>query len=269
MTIFDELQPTRRQRVYDLVREAGIDVSHWETSKGQSSSAASNPKYCYNWSFIGEQVVVLNLWHQEIVEIDGIARYTLNPREAAQKATGIRVTRAHQMDHAIQEAMTLHLPIRPIILAGSRKDRGNTATGVKQRLLDSAEWSVESYDVDTGHCTLVRKKPQPSFIDQWDEGTTSPKKKTVTSEVTERCPKVRRKALVRANGYCQHCHSPGFTTSDGHIFLETHHVIPLSEGGPDRLDNVVALCPNHHREAHHGATQGSIRQQLLAYLATV
>lgn len=272
MTILDKLQPTRRQRVYDLVHEAGIDVSHWETSKGHSSSAASNPKYCYNWSFIGDKVVVLNLWYQEIVEIDGIVRYTLNPRETAQKATGIRVARAHQMDHAIQEAMTLHLPIRPIIIAGSRKDAGNTTTGVKQRLLDSAEWSVESYDVDTGRCTLVRRKSQPTFIDQftaWDEETESPKKKTVTSEVTERCPKIRRQALARANGYCQYCDTPGFTTRDGNIFLETHHVIPLSEGGPDTLGNVVALCPNHHREAHHGVTQGSIRHQLRAYLAAV
>lgn len=269
MTILDEIRPTRRQRVYDLVHAAGIDVSHWETSKGHSSSAASNPKYCYNWSFVGENVVVLNLWHQEMVEKEGIVRYTLNPRETAQKAKGVRVARALSMDLAIRKAMSFPLPIRVIINAGSRKVVGNKTTSVKQRLIDPVEWSVESYDVLTGRCTLARRKPQPTFIDQftpWTEGVETPKKKMVTTEVTERCPIVRRQVLERANGYCEYCHTPGFTTHNGNIFLETHHVIPLSEDGPDTMDNVVALCPNHHREAHHGVTRSSICQQLLAYL---
>ncbi|MCG7602198.1 HNH endonuclease [Halomonas sp. McH1-25] len=272
MTILDEIKPTRRQRLYDLVRDAGIDVSHWETTKGNSSSAASNPKYCYNWSFVRDDVVVLNLWHQEMEETEGVVRCALNPRETARQDTCVRVARAQQMDLALRQAKMAHLPIRVIINAGARKKASGNTSQVKHRLLDSVEWSVESYDTLTGHCTLARGKPQPVFIDQftaWAEGFESPKKKTVTTEVTERCSKVRRQVLERANGYCEYCKSPGLNTPTGQIFLETHHVIPLSEGGPDKPDNVVALCPNHHREAHHGATQDSIRQQLLAHLKTI
>jgi 5-methylcytosine-specific restriction protein A len=30
-------------------------------------------------------------------------------------------------------------------------------------------------------------------------------------------------------------------------YLETHHVISLSEQGPGKVTNVIALCPNDHR----------------------
>ncbi len=32
--------------------------------------------------------------------------------------------------------------------------------------------------------------------------------------------------------------------------VDKHHVWPLSEGGPDVKDNLVALCPNGHRRVH-------------------
>ncbi|WP_245612033.1 HNH endonuclease [endosymbiont 'TC1' of Trimyema compressum] len=34
-------------------------------------------------------------------------------------------------------------------------------------------------------------------------------------------------------------------------YLETHHIIWLSEGGRgDTIDNTVALCPNCHKKMH-------------------
>jgi 5-methylcytosine-specific restriction endonuclease McrA len=50
--------------------------------------------------------------------------------------------------------------------------------------------------------------------------------------------------------------------------VEVHHIIPRSQGGPDDLDNLVPLCPNHHAMAHMGligsmelkARRESIRQ---------
>lgn len=48
----------------------------------------------------------------------------------------------------------------------------------------------------------------------------------------------------------------------GKIYLETHQVIPLSEDGPDKLSNVVALCANHHRQAHFGESRKKIRKAL-------
>lgn len=48
--------------------------------------------------------------------------------------------------------------------------------------------------------------------------------------------------LLRENGNrCTRCSYDEFTAS-----LQTHHIIPLSEGGIDDGDNLVLLCANCH-----------------------
>jgi hypothetical protein len=65
--------------------------------------------------------------------------------------------------------------------------------------------------------------------------------------------KVITDALAIADGVCQGCKQKApFRAVDGRPFLEVHHIIPLSLGGPDVLSNVVALCPNCHRKQHFG-----------------
>jgi hypothetical protein len=60
--------------------------------------------------------------------------------------------------------------------------------------------------------------------------------------------------LNRANGVCERCrkNAPFVRRLDGTPFLEVHHRTPLSEGGEDTTENALALCPNCHREVHHG-----------------
>lgn len=66
---------------------------------------------------------------------------------------------------------------------------------------------------------------------------------------------VVERARQRAAGRCEHCGNPApFLTGAGLPYLEVHHVVPLSKDGPDSLDNVLALCPNCHRQAHFCAS---------------
>ena len=37
----------------------------------------------------------------------------------------------------------------------------------------------------------------------------------------------------------------------------------------DHEKNAAALCPNHHREAHHGERRNDIRSNLLAMLSKI
>ena len=70
-----DLRPKERQRVIDLVRETGVDVNDWSNFKGGAENAASNPKYCYEWSFVEpKKVVVLNLWYASMQEKDGLTQ---------------------------------------------------------------------------------------------------------------------------------------------------------------------------------------------------
>lgn len=74
------------------------------------------------------------------------------------------------------------------------------------------------------------------------------------TKVYLRDPAVVQSARTRAAGKCEHCHQPApFVTAAGLPFLEVHHIAPLSQNGPDHGSNVLALCPNCHRMAHHGA----------------
>lgn len=64
---------------------------------------------------------------------------------------------------------------------------------------------------------------------------------------------VRRYVLARAAGICESCGKPApFVTTQGEPYLEPHHIRRLSDGGPDDPRFVGAVCPDCHREIHHG-----------------
>jgi hypothetical protein len=70
----------------------------------------------------------------------------------------------------------------------------------------------------------------------------------------KRNPDVVAEALHRAKGICGICRKDApFKRKLGNTpFLEVHHIIALSAGGPDSIENVIALCPNCHRMSHYG-----------------
>ncbi len=37
-----------------------------------------------------------------------------------------------------------------------------------------------------------------------------------------------------------------------YLSADVHHILPLSQGGPDRKDNMLCLCPTCHRKFHSG-----------------
>jgi 5-methylcytosine-specific restriction protein A len=69
-----------------------------------------------------------------------------------------------------------------------------------------------------------------------------------------RNPYVVAAVLERAKGKCERCHKPApfLRGKDGTPYLEVHHKIRLADRGEDTVDNAIALCPNCHRELHHG-----------------
>jgi 5-methylcytosine-specific restriction endonuclease McrA len=82
---------------------------------------------------------------------------------------------------------------------------------------------------------------------------------SVCGAVFSRSAVVRQKVLDRAKGSCEFCGLQGFRLDDGRLFLETHHIVPLSEEGKDSEENVIGLCPTHHREAHLGMHRNEMR----------
>lgn len=71
-------------------------------------------------------------------------------------------------------------------------------------------------------------------------------------------------ALKRGGGKCElpACAHVLFLDADKKYFLEVHHIDPMGDGGEDSPENVAAICPSHHREAHHGHDASAISQAL-------
>ena len=102
-----------------------------------------------------------------------------------------------------------------------------------------------------------------------DVGSETTEKRKGTSTFYVRDPEVRRQVIARAKGHCEFCDALGFERSNGSHFVEAHHIIHLSKQGPDTLENVIALCPNHHREAHFGTHSKALEDKLKAKLLII
>ena len=85
----------------------------------------------------------------------------------------------------------------------------------------------------------------------------------VLSEQYNRDLKVKQYTLRRANGKCDLCDEEApFKTDKDEPYLESHHVIPLSQNGKDSIVNTVALCPNCHKKMHYGKERNNNLQKL-------
>lgn len=87
-----------------------------------------------------------------------------------------------------------------------------------------------------------------------EKAPVKPERVVVQTFAYKRNPDVVAEALSRADGLCELCKrkAPFLRKTDSSPYLEVHHIEPLSNGGPDTLENVKALCPNCHREQHFG-----------------
>ncbi len=200
--------------------------------------------------------------------------------------------RARAFDLALQRSFRRARPVRVIVLEGDRRGReelGKDSSTVDARKLDAENWFMHAYDNDTGNVMLVRglalesvdvpaavtdaetsviaplgAEPEidrPQYVDQFS-APEPPTVREATVLLRDRSAAVRETVLMRAGGICELCNEPGFITAAGSVYLETHHVVPLANNGPDHPTNVVAICPKDHRRAHYAADRDEIAVQL-------
>lgn len=299
-SVLESLRPRSSERIMDLVAAAGIDVAPWGMRKDGSviDKPRTNQTYCYEWAFGGgNQPTALCIWHRSLAISYGLILYDRNMRQYALELDRVEIDRsarsdarfraraqakrARNFDSLLQHAYRKSEPVRVIMLEGKphlQPDLGWDTSKVQYRTLDLEAWYVHFYSDDDGSCRLVRRIPparmlngedisltQPVFVDQFYLPAPVVKHES-TGFIFDRSSEVRRAVLERAAGVCECCGVPGFKMDNGLIFLETHHVIPLSKNGPDEKWNVVAICPNDHRRAHFGEDRAALRDQFIEYL---
>lgn len=192
--------------------------------------------------------------------------------------------RARNFDSLLQRAYRKSEPIRVVVLEGVAREQaelGWDTSTVRYRSLDPEVWYVHSYSDDDGSFRLVRGIPAisnptannesatpPFFVDQFSLPEV-PQRREIVGSAFVRSQEVGQTVLRRAAGICEYCGALGFETAAGAIYIETHHVIPLSENGPDVVWNIVAICPSDHRRAHFGKDRDSIRETLVAKMVSI
>ena len=116
----------------------------------------------------------------------------------------------------------------------------------------------------------VSQSMNPSAIDDLDGGqfgAVEPMRTAYSGTFFVRDEQVRKRVIKRARGKCEFCGALGFMKPSGGYYVESHHIISLAKQGPDTLDNVIALCANHHREAHFGEGWKQLEAKFQAKLA--
>ena len=110
---------------------------------------------------------------------------------------------------------------------------------------------------------------RPHMINEPPAGNPAPRREVTTGIVYVRDPRVVAYTQLRANGICELCaKSAPFKRPDGSPYLETHHVAPLAENGPDTPENCAGVCPNCHRALHSAANKDELTKTLMAKLAS-
>jgi 5-methylcytosine-specific restriction protein A len=271
------LRPQKNKLVFDLAEQAGFDVSDWVASSNDPRGYKANPKYCYEWSFIEPgTVAILNLWFAAMIVEDGVIKQRGNFRQDAVSYGGpagkpqwrLRATR---LDAALRTVALENLAVRVIILDGKQRDKtdpllSSKSSRVTARELDTELWTLTEYDIVSGQFELSRGILSQKYVDQFDLEQLlkiGSGKVARTTSAYFRDRKFRTATLARANGKCELCGTVGFTMDGGAIYLETHHIVPLGEGGIDHSSNMLALCPNDHRRAHYDLDRNKIREDLL------
>lgn len=122
------------------------------------------------------------------------------------------------------------------------------------------------WPIDTKQSNKPSENSGIEDFDQSEIGNESPEYRIRTSGSYIRDDRVRRSVLKRANGLCEYKGCQPFIGRKGKPYLEAHHVISLCAEGVDKPENVIALCANHHREAHFGEEFAALNDSFLNIL---
>jgi 5-methylcytosine-specific restriction enzyme A len=273
MTDLSALLPTEKPLVIDLVRQAGIDVTEWNDFKG--ANPATNPKFCYNWSFRRpEELVVALFFHDDLTIVGDEIIHDQNIRLRDGRLGGSGAAqwkkRANELDENLRIAYRDGLPVRAIILEGEKRnhlDAESESSAVEKRLLDPMPWAVTSYDMESGRCVVTRGALPTTSTVQDDPEIVGFEGEQRRRYILHR----RREASVRTwkikAVLWQHntlkCEVPrcgfNFAVTYGELgkeFAHVHHLKPLSEapaeGRKIELKDLAIVCANCHAMIHRG-----------------
>lgn len=104
---------------------------------------------------------------------------------------------------------------------------------------------------------------RPDILKEPPAGNPNPRREVAMAIIYVRDPRVVAYTQARAAGKCELClQAAPFRRVDSTPYLETHHILPLAEGGPDTVENCAAVCPNCHRALHAASDREQLTERL-------
>ena len=265
--LLQQLRPTTKTNVIDLLRHVGHDVALWSIKADGTPVAtpAANPSFCYDWAFGSEREgVVLCVWYQSLQPIGDHLEYRENLRSLGDRLSGVaasvgrspternrarqQAARALHFDSLVRIAFNHLLPIWFIVNDGNRADRerlGEGSSHVWTRALDLERWYVHEYDDSSGDARIVRAlKPTRDSADDSvsvdeDRGRDD-KRQLAAIKVRRGQPEFRERLLAAWERKCvvTGCRVVGL--------LEAAHITPHGEGVDYRTSNGLLLRADIH-----------------------
>ncbi|MFM8444644.1 MAG: HNH endonuclease [Methylococcus sp.] len=173
--------------------------------------------------------------------------------------------RTFSLQDFIKERLSIFQDFRP--------DNKHIEAKIRQQLQVLRNAGLITFLDNTGHYTLRgvdlldSEKEEIASIDLSRE---EPEKREYLVETYVRKVKWAKQAIDKLGYNClfHNCVNT-FVRDDGIPYIEVHHIIPLCDGGEDRLWNLSVLCAHHHRMAHFADvnTRLSVKELLLKEVA--
>jgi hypothetical protein len=170
----------------------------------------------------------------------------LAPDHGAAFAAAIDVARQRDLDDAGAGAEPLDNPgaLAAVVdqyLASSADDRG---------VIPARFLTVVHHDTATGSAlhdggAIDEHLASQLWCESWAAAVVSRRGRPVTATSPRRLATVRQLLALLVRDRC--CTFPGCGRTR---HLRAHHLRHAADGGPTRLDNLVLLCPTHHRLIH-------------------
>lgn len=235
----------------------------------------------YYWSAKSDndKRVIVTIWDDEITDGRHLIVPRIEPFPAWTKLPGF-----HEMKRHVELAQQGNVELLGVLCHAKDPNAEPRERAyydeTKLLTLEIADEPDGVYFVVTGEASveaarqgMVKQKitARPSAFDDLaespPEGIEHPERVPATSTVFYRNAMVRKYVLKRANGRCEYCKNEGFLMLNGERYLETHHILALSERGGDSVSNVIGLCACHHKQAHYGVDAGRLNAEMAEIVA--
>jgi hypothetical protein len=176
--------------------------------------------------------------------------------------------RDHLEGALTKESLNRILQYSPVVICDKTGGRKRYIYRLLHRDTDSGitdnDPSLMNPAIDTSHEAFERIKPLHEVQFPAGPAEVAAQRFTTTTEYS-RSPIVAEYILKNSGGICECCQGRApFLRGNHEPYLEIHHVKMLSDGGSDTIGNTIAVCPNCHRELHHGMNRKQLQSALYA-----